>query len=92
VTPAPPAAPRSVYIDVRGQQLGPPKTDGAHGERWRMPTVVNLLAQRREDQAAERAAVPGWQSHTNDAERRREPLETRSVPSTARFRQRCRGC
>ena len=27
----------SVYVDGRGQQLGPPKTDGARGEHWLMP-------------------------------------------------------
>ena len=33
----------SVYVDGRGQQLGPPNTDGARGEHWLMPTVVTLL-------------------------------------------------
>jgi integrase len=50
----------SVYVDGRGQQLGPPKTDGARGEHWLMPTVVALLAKRRETQAQERAAAPMW--------------------------------
>ena len=35
----------SVYVDGRGQQLGPPKTEGARGEHWLMPTVVALLGQ-----------------------------------------------
>jgi integrase len=48
----------SVYVDGRGQQLGPPKTDGARGEHWLMPTVVSLLAKRRETQAQEQAAAP----------------------------------
>ncbi len=56
----------SVYIDGRGQQLGPPKTDGVRGEHWLMPTVVALLAKRRDDQSAERAAVPDWATHTYD--------------------------
>src|SRR4029453_1132316 len=50
----------SVYIDGRGQQLGPTKTDGARGEHWLMPTVVALLTKRRETQAQERAAAPKW--------------------------------
>jgi integrase len=50
----------SVYIDGRGQQLGRTKTDGARGEHWLMPTVVALLAKRRETQAQERAAAPKW--------------------------------
>jgi len=50
----------SVYIDGRGQQLGPTKTDGARGEHWLMPTVVTLLVKRRETQAEERAAAPKW--------------------------------
>jgi integrase len=58
----------SVYIDGRGQQLGPPKTDGARGQHWLMPTVVALLAKRRDDQAAERAAVPYWETHTYDGD------------------------
>jgi integrase len=52
----------SVYVDGRGQQLGPPKTDGARGEHWLMPTVVDLLAKRREAQAQERAASPWWEA------------------------------
>jgi integrase len=47
----------SVYVDGRGQQLGPPKTDGARGEHWLMPSVVSLLAKRRETQAQEQAAA-----------------------------------
>lgn len=54
----------SVYVDGRGQQLGPTKTLGAVGEHWLMPTVVTLLGKRREVQAAERAAAPHWQAHT----------------------------
>jgi integrase len=38
----------SVYVDRRGQQLGPPKTEGAQGEHWLMPTVVALLRRTRE--------------------------------------------
>jgi integrase len=51
----------SVYVDGRGQELGPPKTEGARGEHWLMPTVVALLAKRRETQETERAAAPVWQ-------------------------------
>jgi integrase len=54
----------SVYIDGRGQQLGPPKTDGARGEHWLMPTVVALLKQRRALQDEERAAAPTWATIT----------------------------
>ena len=39
----------SVYVDGRGQQLGPPKTEGARGEHWLMPTVVALLRQAAGD-------------------------------------------
>jgi integrase len=59
----------SVYVDGRGQQLGPPKTDGARGEHWLMPTVVDLLRERREMQADERAAAPLWETVTYDGER-----------------------
>lgn len=54
----------SVYIDGRGQQLGPTKTDGARGEQWLMPTVVELLEITRERQATERAAAPSWERIT----------------------------
>jgi integrase len=59
----------SVYVDGRGQQLGPPKTEGARGEHWLMPTVVQLLAKRRETQAQERAAAPVWETHVYEGER-----------------------
>jgi len=52
----------SVYVDGRGQQLGPPKTAGAHGEHWLMPTVVALLRQRRDGQTQEREVAPVWES------------------------------
>jgi integrase len=42
----------SVYVDGRGQTLGPTKTDNTRGERWLMPTVVDLLVARREPQVA----------------------------------------
>jgi integrase len=58
----------SVYVDGRGQQLGPTKTEGARGEHWLMPTVVTLLARRLEAQAAERAAAPSWETHSYDGE------------------------
>jgi integrase len=58
----------SVYVDGRGQQLGPPKTDGARGEHWLMPTVVALLAKRRETQDTERAAAPVWQEIIDEGE------------------------
>jgi integrase len=53
-----------VYVDGRGQQLGPTKTDGARGEHWLMPTVVELLERRRELQAEERSAAPTWATVT----------------------------
>jgi integrase len=59
----------SVYVDGRGQQLGPPKTEGAHGEHWLMPTVVEMLERRRHLQATEREAAPAWEMHTYDGER-----------------------
>jgi integrase len=52
----------SVYVDGRGQQLGPTKTDGARGEHWLMPTVVDLLARRRQAQEDERAMAPVWET------------------------------
>lgn len=58
----------SVYVDGRGQQLGPTKTEGARGEHWLMPTVVTLLGKRKEIQAAERSAAPHWQTHTYEGE------------------------
>jgi integrase len=58
----------SVYVDGRGQQLGPPKTDGARGEHWLMPTVVTLLEERRETQEQERAAAPHWETATYEGE------------------------
>lgn len=59
----------SVYVDGRGQQLGPPKTEGARGEHWLMPTVVALLEKRRAMQAEERAAAPAWATITYGGER-----------------------
>jgi integrase len=53
-----------VYVDGRGQQLGPPKTVGAHGEHWLMPTTVALLRRRQEFQAQERAVAPVWETMT----------------------------
>jgi hypothetical protein len=41
----------SVYIDGaggRGQQLGSTEADGARGEQWLMPTVVELFEITRE--------------------------------------------
>jgi integrase len=58
----------SVYVDGRGQQLGPPKTAGAHGEHWLMPTTVALLRKRWESQAQERAVAPGWETTTYEGE------------------------
>jgi integrase len=54
----------SVYVDGRGQTLGPPKTDGARGEHWLMPTVVDMLARRREMQDGERTVAPNWETIT----------------------------
>jgi integrase len=59
----------SVYVDGRGQRLGPPKTAGAHGEHWLMPTVVALLRKRWEAQQQERAVAPVWETHTYEGER-----------------------
>jgi integrase len=59
----------SVYVDGRGQQPGPPKTEGAHGEHWLSPTVVALLERRRAEQELEREAAPVWETHTYDGER-----------------------
>jgi integrase len=56
----------SVYIDGRGQQLGPPKTERARGEHWLMPSVVALLARREQEQ--ERAAAPAWVETTYKGE------------------------
>jgi integrase len=59
----------SVFVDGRGQQLGPPKTEGARGEHWLMPTVVALLEKRRAMQDEERAAAPAWATITYGGER-----------------------
>ena len=53
----------SVYVDGRGQQLGPPKTEGARGEHWLMPTVVALLRSDGRHRTQERAAAPMWDDH-----------------------------
>jgi integrase len=58
----------SLYVDGRGQQLGPPKTAGAHGEHWLMPTTVALLRQRWETQAQERAVAPVWEPTSYEGE------------------------
>ncbi len=49
-----------MYVDGRGQQLGPTKTEGALGEHYLMPTVVEWLRRHEERQAEERAAAPRW--------------------------------
>jgi len=59
----------SVYVDGRGQQLGPPKTEGARGEHLLIPTVVALLGKRQEVQDQERAAAPRWDTTTYGGER-----------------------
>jgi integrase len=58
----------SVYVDGRGQQLGPPKTVGAHGKHWLMPTTVALLRQRWAMQAQERAVAPVWEPMSYEGE------------------------
>jgi integrase len=58
----------SVYVDGRGQQLGPPKTEGARGEHWLMPTVAALLEKRRAMQDEERASAPAWATITYGGE------------------------
>jgi integrase len=59
----------SVYVDGRGQQLGPPKTEGARGEHWLMPTVVEMLIKRREMQMQERVTARVWKQQTYQGER-----------------------
>jgi integrase len=59
----------SVYVDGRGQQLGPPKTEGTRGEHWLMPTVVTLLTKRHEAQVQERSVAPLWEATTYAGER-----------------------
>jgi integrase len=59
----------SVYVDGRGQQLGPTKTDGARGEHWLMPTVVDLLRKRHQAQNDERAVAPTWDTTPYDGRR-----------------------
>lgn len=58
----------SVYVDGKGQMLGPPKTDGARGEHWLMPTVIELLRRSKEIQAVEQVAAPVWEEHTYEGE------------------------
>jgi integrase len=52
----------SVYVDGHGQQLGPTKTEGARGEHWLMPTVIEWLRRHRERQGEERASAPYWET------------------------------
>ena len=58
----------SVYVDGRGEQLGPPKTAGAHREHWLMPTTEALLRRRQEMQAQERAVAPVWETTAYEGE------------------------
>jgi integrase len=58
----------SVYVDGAGQRLGPPKTEGAHGKHFLMPTVVALLKRRRDMQADDRATAPRWETHLYEGE------------------------
>ncbi|HEY8524401.1 MAG TPA: tyrosine-type recombinase/integrase [Acidimicrobiales bacterium] len=58
----------SVYVDGRGQQLGPTKTEGARGEHYLMPTVIDWLRRHRERQAEERATAPQWETTHYDGE------------------------
>jgi integrase len=58
----------SVYVDGRGQQLGPTKTEGARGEHYLMPTVIAWLCRHQERQAEERAAAPYWETITYEGE------------------------
>ena len=54
-----------VYVDHQGPALGPTKTSGALGEHQLVPTVVELLRERRKAQAAERlSAGPEWEQQT----------------------------
>ena len=59
----------SVYVDGRGQQLGPTKTDGARGEHWLMPTVVALLRRREIQDAGTGGGAPQWETDTYGGER-----------------------
>jgi hypothetical protein len=59
----------SVYVDGRGQQLGPPKTAGAHGEHWLTSTTVALLRKRWETQAKERAVASVWEPTSYEGSR-----------------------
>ena len=57
----------SVYVDHRGQELGPPKTAGVMGSHILVPTVVGLLRRRRKIQAADRLAHRNpWPKQTYD--------------------------
>jgi integrase len=58
----------SVYVDGHGQRLGPPKTEGARGEHWLLPTVVELLVRHRELQEQERAVAPFWETITYEGQ------------------------
>jgi hypothetical protein len=57
-----------VRVDGRGQQLGPTKTEGARGEHYLMPTVIEWLRRHRERQAEEQAAAPYWETITYEGE------------------------
>ena len=53
-----------IYVNHQGAQLGPTKTAGVMGEHQLVPTVVELLRQRRAQQATERlACADPWPEH-----------------------------
>jgi len=56
-----------VYVNHQGSQLGPTKTAGVMGEHQLVPTVVELLRERRVQQTKERLACPHpWPDHDYD--------------------------
>ena len=71
-SPEPTARVRRAVVQVPGvgRTLGPPKTEGAEGDHYLLPGVVDRLRSHRAAQAADRlAAGPAWQTHRYDGKR-----------------------
>jgi integrase len=53
-----------IYVNHQGSQLGPTKTAGVMGDHQLVPTVVELLRERRVQQAKERlVSADPWPNH-----------------------------
>ena len=58
----------STYADGKGMVLGPPKTKRTAGRQLLGPTVLDLLRERRQLQALDKAATGPWPALTYDGE------------------------